>query len=83
VNRGQELVIGGYTPGPHGIDAIIVGYRGDGGLTYVARIRNGFVPASRRLVFEKPRRLARVECPFVNLPETRCRKRDRRDGAKL
>jgi ATP-dependent DNA ligase len=50
VNRGQELVIGGYTPGPHGIDAIIVGYHGDGGLTYVARIRNGFVPASRRLV---------------------------------
>jgi ATP-dependent DNA ligase len=71
VNRGQELVIGGYTPGPHGIDAIIVGYHGDGGLTYVARIRNGFVPASRRQVFEKLRPLARVECPFVNLPETR------------
>jgi len=71
VNCGQELVIGGYTPGPHGIDAIIVGYHGDGGLTYVARIRNGFVPASRRKVFEKLRPLVRVECPFVNLPETR------------
>jgi len=71
VNRGQELVIGGYTPGPHGIDAIIVGYHGDGGLTYVARIRNGFVPASRRRVFEKLRPLGRAECPFVNLPETR------------
>ena len=34
-------------------------------------IRNGFVPASRRHVFEKLRPLARVECPFVNLPETR------------
>ena len=56
---------------PHGIDAIIVGCHGDGGLTYVARIRNGFVPASRRQVFEKLRPLARVECPFVNLPETR------------
>ena len=32
VNCGQELVIGGYTPGPHGIDAIIVGYQGDAGL---------------------------------------------------
>jgi ATP-dependent DNA ligase len=71
VNRGQELVIGGYTPGPHGIGAIIVGYHPDAGLTYVARIRNGFVPASRRQVFEKLRPLARVECPFVNLPETR------------
>ena len=71
VNRGQELVIGGYTPGPHGIDAIIVGYHGDRGLTYVARIRNGFVPASRRQVFDKLRPLTKVECPFVNLPETR------------
>jgi ATP-dependent DNA ligase len=71
VNRGQELVIGVYTPGPHGIDATIVGYYGDRGLTYVARIRNGFVPASRRRVFEKLRPLVRVECPFVNLPETR------------
>jgi ATP-dependent DNA ligase len=26
VNRGQELVIGGYMPGPHGLDSIIVGY---------------------------------------------------------
>jgi hypothetical protein len=24
VNRGQELVIGGYTPSPHGLDSIIV-----------------------------------------------------------
>jgi len=26
VNRGQELVIGGYFPGPHGFDSLIVGY---------------------------------------------------------
>jgi ATP-dependent DNA ligase len=64
------LVIGGYTPGPHGLDAIIVGYyRGDD-LIYVARTRNGFVPASRRSVFEKLRPLITPECPFVNLPET-------------
>ncbi len=30
VNLGQEFVIGGYTPGANGMDAIIVGYyRGD------------------------------------------------------
>jgi ATP-dependent DNA ligase len=71
LNLGQEFVIGGYTPGPHVIDAIIVGYyRGDD-LVYVARTRNGFVPASRRRVFEKLKPLVIPTCPFANLPETR------------
>src|SRR4029077_13111408 len=48
VNRGQELVIGGYIPGTHGLDSIIVGYYQGHDLIYVARVRNGFVPASRR-----------------------------------
>jgi DNA ligase D-like protein (predicted ligase) len=70
VSLGQEFVIGGYTPGPHGLDSIIVGfYRGDD-LVYVARTRNGFVPASRRRVFEKLWPLVTPKCPFVNLPET-------------
>jgi ATP dependent DNA ligase domain len=47
-NRGQELVIGGYIPGPHGFDSLIVGYYQGKDLLYVARVRNGFVPASRR-----------------------------------
>ena len=74
VNRGQEFVIGGYIPGPHGLDSIIVGYYKGQDLIYViyvARVRNGFVPASRRQVFGKLRTLAIRECPFVNLPETR------------
>ena len=53
VNRSQELVIGGYIPGPHGFDSLIVGYYRGKDLVYVARVRNGFVPASRRQVFEK------------------------------
>jgi bifunctional non-homologous end joining protein LigD len=70
LNSGQELVIGGYIPGAHGVDAIVVGYyRGDD-LIYVARVRNGFVPASRRQVFAKLKPLLISECPFVNLPET-------------
>src|SRR4029077_12962636 len=40
-------------------------------LIYVARTRNGFVPASRRRVFDKLRPLITKLCPFVNLPETR------------
>ena len=70
VNRGQELVIGGYVPGVHGLDTIIVGYYRNDGLIYVARVRNGFVPASRRQLFEKFRPLVKADCPFVNLPET-------------
>jgi DNA ligase D-like protein (predicted ligase) len=70
-NRGQEFVIGGYFPGPHGFDSLIVGYYDGDELMYVARTRNGFVPASRRQVFSKLKHLAAPNCPFVNLPETR------------
>ena len=69
VNLGQEFVIGGYTPGAHGLDSIIVGYYRGKDLIYVARTRNGFVPASRRSVFEKLQALATAKCPFANLPE--------------
>jgi len=69
VNRGQELVIGGYIPGPHGFDSLIVGYYQNKDLMYVARVRNGFVPASRRQVFEKIRGLISPTMPFVNLPD--------------
>jgi DNA ligase D-like protein (predicted ligase) len=69
-NRGQELVIGGYIPGQHGFDSLIVGYYKGKDLIYVARVRNGFVPASRRQVFEKIRHLVSTTMPFTNLPDT-------------
>jgi DNA ligase D-like protein (predicted ligase) len=69
VNRGQELVIGGYIPGSHGLDSIVVGYYKGNDLIYVARVRNGFVPATRRQVFGRLRSLEMPACPFVNLPE--------------
>ncbi len=71
VNRGQEFVIGGYFPGPHGFDSLIAGYYDGDKLMYVARTRNGFVPASRRQVFSKLKHLVTPTCPFANLPETR------------
>jgi bifunctional non-homologous end joining protein LigD len=70
LNRGQELVIGGYVTGKHGLDAIIVGYYQSNDLIYIARVRNGFVPATRRQAFGKLSRLTVPTCPFVNLPET-------------
>jgi DNA ligase D-like protein (predicted ligase) len=70
LNSGQELVIGGYIPGARGVDSIIVGFYRRSDLIYVARVRNGFVPATRRLVLGKLRPLTASACPFVNLPET-------------
>jgi bifunctional non-homologous end joining protein LigD len=64
-------VIGGYFPGPHEFDSIIVGYYEGKDLKYVARTRNGFVPAPRRQVFSKLKHVVTPECPFVNLPETK------------
>ena len=69
ISRGQELVIGGYIPGPHGLDSIIVGYYRESKLIYVARIRNGFVPLTRRQVFVRLQPLIVSECLFANLPE--------------
>src|SRR5262249_25783144 len=62
INRGQELVIGGYVPGTLGFDSIIVGYYRGKELIYIARVRNGFVPASRRQVFEKLNSLSISKC---------------------
>ena len=70
VHKGQEFVIGGYFPGPHGFDSIIVGYYRGKDLMYVARTRNGFVPASRSQVFARLKDKVIPTCPFVNLPET-------------
>jgi ATP-dependent DNA ligase len=47
------------------------GYYKGNDLTYEARTRAGFVPASRRQVFSKLKNLAIEKCPFVNLPDTR------------
>jgi bifunctional non-homologous end joining protein LigD len=71
LNLGQEFVIGGFTPGTLGLDAVIVGVYEKGKLNYVARVRAGFVPASRRAVYELLKPLVTKVCPFVNLPEAR------------
>ena len=70
VNRGQEFVIGGYTPSPKNFDALIFGYYDGGKLIYVARTRNGFTPSLRQQLFRRFRGLEVKTCPFANLPET-------------
>jgi len=70
INQGQEFVIRGYTPG-NPFDALIVGYYEGEKLIYVAKVRNGFVPALRREVFQKFKGLEARICSFDNLPEKR------------
>jgi ATP-dependent DNA ligase len=67
VNRGQESVISGYTPG-NSFDALIGYYDGER-LLYAAKVRNGFVPQLRREVATKFKGLKIDTCPFANLPE--------------
>jgi ATP-dependent DNA ligase len=68
VNRGQEFVIGGYTPA-NPFDALIVGYYEAEQLLYAAKVRNGFVPQLRREVATRFKGLEIDTCPFANLPE--------------
>jgi bifunctional non-homologous end joining protein LigD len=70
INLGQEFVVGGYTPGGNGFDALIVGFYRGKDLIYAARVRAGFIPATRREVFAQIKHLKTPKCPFVNLPET-------------
>lgn len=71
INRGQEFVIGGYTPGNHGFDALIFGYYDKEGLRFAAKTRNGFTPATRTALTKKMRPLITKHCPFVGVPEKR------------
>jgi DNA ligase D-like protein (predicted ligase) len=71
VNRGQELVIGGYTIGTNTFDAVILGYYDGDRLIYAARTRNGFTPAVRARLMKTFRSLEARTCPFANLPEAR------------
>ena len=71
VNRGQEFVIGGYVPAADNFDSILVGYYQGKDLMFAARVRAGFVPALRALLFSRFRGLDIEQCPFRNLPEAR------------
>jgi ATP-dependent DNA ligase len=64
VNRGQEFVIGGYTPGKP-FDALIVGYYEGERLLYAAKVRNGFVPQVRREVASKVKGLEIDTCRLL------------------
>ena len=69
MNCGQEFVIGGYIPGAHGFDALLVGVYEKKELIFVAKVKDGFVPRIRDEIFPALKKLSAAHCPFKNLPE--------------
>ena len=79
VNQGQELIIGGYVPAPKNFDSIVVGYYEGKKLMYVARVRNGFMPASREAAIQAIPRTRSAEAVRSKI----CPKAGRAGGAKV
>ena len=69
INRGQEFVIGGYIPAPNGFESVVIGFWRGKDLIYSHRLRNGFVPDTRRELFARFAGLEIKSCPFSNLPQ--------------
>ncbi len=69
VNQGQELVIGGYVPGRIFFESLLVGYYERGKLIFIGKVKDGFVPRTRKDLFERFKSLETEFCPFANLPE--------------
>ena len=68
LDKQQEFVVGGYRPGPHGIDALLVGFYDGAALRFAGKVRAGFTPHVRREVFAALQPLHAATCPFVDLP---------------
>lgn len=71
LDRQQEFVIGGYRPGTHGVDALLVGFYAGDGLRFAGKVRAGFTPRVRRDVFARLQPIHAARCPFVDLPNSR------------
>jgi bifunctional non-homologous end joining protein LigD len=68
LDRQQELVIGGYRAGPHGVDALLVGYYEGRQLRFAGKVRAGFTPHLRREVHAQLKPIGTDHCPFADLP---------------
>jgi bifunctional non-homologous end joining protein LigD len=74
LHREQEFVIGGYT-NPGGsrrhFGALIVGYHERGKLMFAGKVGTGFNTKLLGNLHREFKKIARPDCPFVNLPEKR------------
>lgn len=71
LDKQQEFVVGGYRPGPNGVDALLVGFYDGKDLRFAGKVRAGFTPHVRREVFAQLKPLHLDRCPFVDLPNSK------------
>lgn len=71
LDRQQEFVVGGYRPGTHGVDSLLVGYYEAGQLRFAGKVRAGFTPHVRREVAAALKPLHAAACPFADLPSSK------------
>lgn len=71
LDKQQEFVIGGYRPGPSGVDALLVGFYEGKELRFAGKVRAGFTPHLRRDVAAQLKPLHTNRCPFVDLPHSK------------
>lgn len=71
LDKQQEFVIGGYRPGTHGVDALLVGVFDGRALRFAGKVRAGFTPRLRRDVYVALQDLRVDRCPFVDLPNAK------------
>jgi ATP-dependent DNA ligase len=70
LNAGPEFVVGGYVPGAHGVEAIIVGYYKESELiTWRGSAMDLCRPQGGKYL-RSCSPVVMADCPFVNLPET-------------
>lgn len=74
LRREQEFVIGGYS-NPEGartnFGALLIGFYENKKLKFCGKVGTGFNAKSLRSLHSRLNEIAREDCPFVNLPETR------------
>ncbi len=68
--RRQEFVVGGFKPAGDTFDSVLVGYYEGRKLRYAGKVRAGFTPRTRALLWQQIRSLEARRCPFTNLPNS-------------
>lgn len=71
LDQQQEFVVGGYRPGAHGVDALLIGVYENKVLRFAGKVRAGFVQHTRREVARKLEPLVVPQCPFPDLPDAK------------
>ena len=72
INNEQEFVISGYRPDGKNFDALLVGYYQGKELLFAGKIKAGFTPALRALLWKRIQQIEPLtKCPFVNLPNSK------------